>query len=271
MIKKVVLCCAAASVLSLLAFGRDVVSYARTGAHSLRAAVKREVPVEFELERARTMVESLMPDIRKCMHVIAEQQVDVEHLTQQISQKQVGLDQQKTAILTLRSDLGTGKTTFTYASQKFNLGEVQRDLTIRFERYQAAEESLGADRKILNARQQTLAANREKLENMLQAKKQLELKLEQLDARLRTMQAAEAVSQLAFDDSQLGHARKLVDELNKQLDVKQRLLDTEGKFAGLIPVESPTNVISTTGIEQRVDAYFEQGTAAPAAPEVAHR
>lgn len=267
MLKKILIGSAVAVGLGTFVFGREAVSYVRAGCRNVQNAVKAEVPVEFEIERARTLVDQLVPDIRQCMHVIAEQQVDIEHLNAALNRKDGDLAKQKDAILALRSDLGSGKSTFTYASHKYTSGDVKRDLATRFERYKAAEEILSADRQILTAREQTLTANREKLDGLMQAKKELEVKLEQLQARLHTVKAAEAVSQLAIDDSNLSHARKLIDDLNKQLDVKQRVLDAEVKFVGLIPVEKATPAVPTD-LDQQIDAYFGE----PAdATEVAER
>ena len=267
MLKKLLIGSAIAVGLGTFVFGRDAFSYLRTGCRNVQNAVKAEVPVEFEIERAKSLVDQLVPDIRQCMHVIAEQQVDIEHLTVALARKDGDLNKQKDAILALKSDLGSGKTTFTYASHKFTSTDVKRDLATRFERYKAAEEMLSADRKILVAREQTLVANQDKLDGLMQAKKELEVKLEQLQARLHTVKAAEAISQLAIDDSNLSHARKLIEDLNKQLDVKQRVLDAEVKFTGLIPVEKSTSTLPAD-LDQQIDAYFGQPSAAA---EVAER
>jgi len=256
MLKKVLIGTAAAAVLGGFVFGRDLCSYLRTGASSLRQAVKSEVPIEFEIQRARNLVEQLVPDIRHCMHVIAEQQVDVEHLQKAIAQKQTDIGRQREALVSLRNDLGSGRSVFVYASRSYSANDVKRDLAARFERFKAAEEILSADQKILAAREQNLMANQEKLQGMLQAKKDLEVKLEQLQARLETIRAAEAVSTLAIDDSNLSHARTLIAELNKQLDVKQKMLDAEGKFTGLIPVEAPAVEPTTETICEQIDAYL---------------
>lgn len=256
MLKKIVLGSAIALALGTFVFGRDVFSYIRTGFHSVRAAVKSEVPIEFEIQRARTMVDQLVPDIRQCMHVIAEQQVDIEHLNANLTKKDGEIGKQREALLTLRADLGSGKSIFVYAGRSYQAGEVKRDLATRFERFKAAEEILSADKKILSAREQTLQANREKLDGMLQAKKELEVKLEQLQARVQTVRAAETVSTLAIDDSNLSHARTLITELNKQLDIKEKILDAEGKFTGLIPVETTQTPAAPDDIGQRIDAYF---------------
>ena len=177
MLKKILIGSAIAAGLGTFVFGRDTISYLRTGCRNVRQAVKAEVPVEFEIERARTMVDQLVPEIRQCMHVIAEQQVDIEHLTAALDKKSGDLGRQKDAIMALRSDLGSGKSTFTYASQKFTSNDVKRDLSNRFDRYKAAEEMLAADKKILAARGQTLVANRDKLEGLMQDKKELEIGL----------------------------------------------------------------------------------------------
>jgi chromosome segregation ATPase len=257
MLKKIFIGSAIAVGLATFVFGRDAVSYLRTGCRNVQKAVKAEVPVEFEIERAKTLVDQLVPDIRQCMHVIAEQQVDIEHLTVAVARRENELGKQKDAMFALKADLSSGKSTFTYASHKFTSADVKRDLANRFERYKSAEEMLAADHKILAAREQTLVANREKLDGLMQAKKELEVKLEQLQARLHTVKAAEAVSQLAIDDSNLSHARKLIDDLNKQLDVKQRVLDAEAKFTGMIPVEKSTANVPVD-IDQQIDAYFAQ-------------
>jgi chromosome segregation ATPase len=255
-VKKVVLGSLVALGVGGFVLGKDLWSYVRTGAHSVRQAVKAEVPVEFEIERARNLVDRLIPDIRQCMHVIAEQQVEVEHLSQEIARRDDEIRQQKAEMLALRNDLGTGRSTFQYASHTYTQHDVKRDLASRFERFKAAEEILAADRKILVAREQNLTANQDKLTGMMQAKKELEVKLEQLQARMETIRAAETVSTLAIDDSNLSHARQLINDLNKQLDVKQRVLDAEGRFTGLIPVHAKGDAPIPANIEAEIDAYF---------------
>ena len=98
--KKILIGAAVLATLGTFVFGRDVVSYMKTAGNSVREAVKSEVPVDFEVERARKMVEDLVPDIRRCMHVIAEQQVDVETLQQEMHDSELAMKQQKEAMFT---------------------------------------------------------------------------------------------------------------------------------------------------------------------------
>ena len=117
MIKQAVYSVAALGALASFVFGRDVVSYARTWSSTVRQTVKREVPLDFEVARARESVEHLIPDIRNCMHVIAEQEVDVENLTAELSRKETDLTSQKEVILSRQTDLKSGQGSFTISGQ----------------------------------------------------------------------------------------------------------------------------------------------------------
>jgi peptidoglycan hydrolase CwlO-like protein len=258
MMKKTLIGTAIAAALAVFVFGKDVVSYARTSASSVRDAVKSEVPLEFEIERAREIVKNLVPDIRDSMHVIAEQQVDIEDLSATIARNEGELSRQKGQILVLREDLAGGGEKFEYASVTYSSNDVKRDLAKRFELFKAAEESLLRDQQILAARRTSLDANQTKLDEMLASRQNFEVQLEQLGARLKTVQAAETVSDLEIDDSQLARAKTLIRELNKQLDVREKMLKVQSKFSGLIPVDASPVVPSNIG--EQIDNYFDEGT-----------
>lgn len=266
MIKHAIYGVATLGALATFVFGRDAWSYVRTWGNSVRQSVKSEVPVEFEVARARELVERLVPDIRNCMHVIAEQEVDVEHLTAELTRKKDELASQKDAIQTRTSDLKSGRASFTYASQTYSSEQIRADLAKRFDRFKVAEETLKKENQVLEARQKALAANREKLDNMLAAKTDLELQLEQLEARLKAVQAAETVSIVSLDDSELTRAKKLIRELNKQIDVREKVMASDNKLSDLIPLESKPS--TPRDLESQIEAYFSpKSETADARPE----
>jgi hypothetical protein len=252
--KKIVIGSVAAASVGAFVFGRDLCSYVRTGANQVRQTIKREVPPEFEIERAREMVKQLTPEIHRSLHVIAEEEVELERLQQSIAKRDGDLGSQQEAILSLSADLKTGNTKLTYGGRKYNVSEVQKDLAERFNRFKVADETAKRERDILAAKEQALDAHRQKLEGMLSARKDLEVEIERLEARLRSVQAAEQISDLEIDDSALNRAKTLIAEINKDLDVRERVLDIEGKFTGLIPVELKTD--APKDIAEQVEKYF---------------
>lgn len=256
MIKKIAIGSAATLVVGTFLFGRDVKSYIVTGASSVRDTVLSEVPIEFEIERARNQVEDLLPEIRQSMHEIAKWQVEVNHLEESIARREAELEDQEEAILALSSALESGDTRLVVAGRRYTASVVERDLRERFNRFQVAEDALEQDRLTLAARQETLIAQREKLDGMLSQRQTLQVELDRLEARMRTIEARQSISELNIDDSHLARCKALISEIDAKLDVEEELLDADANFAGLIPVE--TEVEMETDILEDVAAYFEQ-------------
>ena len=85
MFKKLIYTAIAGAVVATFLFGRDAVSYVRTSAGCIKDTVRDSVPVRFEFQRARNMVESLQPEIRKNMMLIAREEVEIERLRNQVA------------------------------------------------------------------------------------------------------------------------------------------------------------------------------------------
>jgi hypothetical protein len=242
MIKKLIIGAGLLVALPLFIFGTSAMSYLTTARDSVREAVKREVKPEWEVKRVKGLVDNLVPDIQKCMRVIAEQQVDIEHLQGEIVRREDALADQEKILLSMTKDLESGDEEIQYVNRTYTSEEVRRDLSHRFDKFKVAKDALERDRKILKAREKALAANQEKLENMISKKQDLEVQIAELEARLKSIEAQETISELNFDDSQLAQAKSAIRDLNKSLDVKERMLDVEGRFANLIPTEDVRKV-----------------------------
>jgi chromosome segregation ATPase len=266
MLKKMAAGSLALATLGTVVFGRDAYSYLVTGVQTVRDTVRGEVPVEFEIERARREVEQLVPEIRKSMHLIAREQVEVEHLSEAIVRREKELANQEEAILALSEKLKTGETRFVVAGRTYNESEVQRDLAQRFNRFRTSEDALKADRETRTAREGALQAHRDALEGMLSQRKTLEVELDRLDARVRTIAARKTISDIAIDDSHLAHCKHLIRDIDGKLDVEEKLLDADANFAGLIPVEMEESV--PEDLVNQVDSYFQDRDATDAATPV---
>ena len=252
MFKRILMPVGALSLLSVLFLGRDAASYVGTSLGWMKTSIKDQVPIEFELERARNMVRDLVPDIRRNMHVIAQEEVEVDTLEKQIEQNRDALEQDRTGLLKLKTDLSTGGSVFQYAGRSYSSDEVKQDLANRFERYKTHDSTLKSLREIQTARQKSLQAARKKLEGMLSAKRKLEVDVENLEARLKMVEVAQTTSDYNFDDSQLARARGVVTDLRSRLSVAEKLVSAESRFSDQIPVAEP----ASQNILEQVDIYF---------------
>ena len=142
MIRKVVIVGGGVLLVGVFVFGHSAVSYVRTSAGYVTDAVQESVPIEFQIDRARGMLENLAPEVRKNMHVIAKEEVEVRRLQEQIDKSQQKLGKEKEQLMRLRTDLASNKSVFTYASRNYTAEQVRVDLANRFERFKTGDATL---------------------------------------------------------------------------------------------------------------------------------
>jgi hypothetical protein len=252
MIKKALVTVGGLGLLSLLFFGRDAASYIRTSAGWVKDSVKSSVPIEFEIERARRMVKNLIPDIRRNMHVIAQEEVEVERLDKQITQTTATLEKDRAEMLRLKTDLATAQPVYQYAGRTYTVQAVKVDLANRFERYKTNDATLASLRDIQAARRKSLDAARQKLEGMLVAKRQLEVDVVNLEARFKLVEVAQTTCDFNIDDSELGRVKELITEVRTRLNVAERLVNTQGELHEEIPLSAP----QSENIIDQITEYF---------------
>lgn len=264
MVRKIAVSAVTVAAIGGLMLGKDVFSYARTGVASARDRIKSEVPIEFEIERARREVQRLIPEVRKSMYLIAREQVEVARLQEGIAKRETSLQKQEEAILALSGDLKSQDSRFVYAGHKYSQKDVEKDLAERFNRFKIAEDTLSRERQLLTAKTTALESNRSTLEGMLSQKRDLEVQLEQLEARLRTIAARKQIHGLEVDDSHLQRVKGLIQTIERRLDVEDAVLVAEGELHGLIPVEAE-QASEPGDVARQIDEYFRSrdGHSAP--------
>jgi chromosome segregation ATPase len=250
MLKKTIVIGAAVLLLGLL-FGR---THVKTAVGMAKQAVKDNVPVQFEIKRAREMIRGLVPEIEKNMHRIAREETEVAKLEKQVGKSEEQLTKDRDAILRLKTDLESGTEVFVYCGRSYSSRQVKDDLTHRFDQFKTKEATTDSLRKILSARQVSLKAAREKLEGMLAAKRTLEVDVENLEARLKMVEVAQTTSDFNFDDSQLSQTKELIAEISDRIDVAERLVNADTSFHDRIPLDETPE--ADRDIRAEVADYF---------------
>lgn len=253
MIKKALVTVGGLTLLMVLFFGRDAASYVHTSYGWMKDSVKSQVPVEFEIERARQMVKSLVPDIRRNMHVIAQEEVEIERLDKEIAKTETTMAREKIEIMKLKTDLATPQPVYHYGGRSYPVQQVKVDLANRFERYKTHDATLASLHDILTARRTSLDAARQKLDGMMVARQKLEAQVENLEAKYKVVQVAQTTSEFNIDDSQLGRVKDLIAEVRTRLNVAERLANSSTDLNGEIPLSEP----ASDNIVDQVSEYFD--------------
>lgn len=240
-------------LLGGLLFGKDAVSYVKSSAKGVRAVVKETVPIEFELRRARDLLEEIIPEMQANVRLIAEEEVEVAALKGEIARNQEGLDNEQAKIKVLRASLEQPRVQYTFAGRNYSHDDVKTDLAARFERYKESGVVLASKVKVLAAREKSLDAARQMLAKTTAEKRILENKIEALAGQYRLVKAASVGSKIQVDNSKLAQTEKLIAQIQKRLDVAERVLAHESEFVESIPVDT----VPEEDLVAQVDDYFK--------------
>ena len=240
-------------LLGALIFGREVTSYVRCSARSVQTAVKDSVPIEFELQRARDMVEGIIPELRTNIRLIAEEEVEVAALKKNIDTSQQRTADAKRQIGMLRDKLNVQHVSYNLGGRTYSRQYVAQRLAQQFNHYKESKVILASKQRLLETRERSLQAAVQMLERTRERKTQLEQQIEALVAKHRLLKAESVGSKVQIDGSQLAKAEKLIGQITKRLDVAERVLQHQSDF---FPTLEAGETLSETDLIDEVDDYF---------------
>ncbi len=253
MFSKLILSSLCVGGLGIAILGTNACSYLTTGYNRAADSVTQSIPIEFQIDRARDMIDQLTPEIRRSMHIIAKEEVALEQLNSRIETAEKRAAKSKTDIMHLQADLNTGAKTFHYAGHSYSVSDVKRDLSRRFNRHKTADDTIKNLLAMQTARNNNLDAAQQKLQSLQNAQRALEVDVENLLAKHKLVEVAQATSDLNIDDSQLAKTKELIADIRARLDVTSRLANA----ATIHPAEIRLEDETSSDIIEQVASYFE--------------
>src|SRR5687768_15742170 len=125
MIKYGVVGTAATLLVGGLVFGTDLGSYVRSGGRSFSAAVKDNVPIEFELRRARDLLDDIIPEMHASIRAIAEQEVEIASLRAEIADSEKALADARGKVAKVRECLSSSGSSFSIGQVVYSRDELK--------------------------------------------------------------------------------------------------------------------------------------------------
>ena len=247
-----VICVVLAVLAGGLLFGSDLLSYVRSSAKSVQSVVKDSVPIEFELRRAEHLLGEIIPQMHANIRLIAQEEVEIAHLTDDIARSDTLLAEQAGRIRRLRDLLDLDKQVYVFDSRNYTRSQVAEELSRSFERFKDAELVLSSKRRLLSSRENSLKASMTMLDRTRSREHSLREKIASLESQYRLVKAAAVGSSVQIDSSKLAQTEKLLNQIKKRLDVAERVLSHESQFVEAIPID----VVSEEDLLVQVDEYF---------------
>ncbi len=257
-------------VVGFLFFGKGFTSYASTAFNDVRTAVRENVSVDFELRRAKSLIGKIDPEILEARREVARSEVDLDRLGVGIRNLQARLVKGEQRISSLREHLamipamapavGGEVRSVSYQVEPENLWRAkvdriryEQELARTFDLYRNQKSLLKSKTNLMVRQRQILEASRTKLAAVRSEKQKLEDMVTQLEARKRQLDALAATThQIDLDDSVLNQAKTVLGDIQKRLDVKEKMIQ-EGIF---METGIASESLVSRDITSEVDAYF---------------
>ncbi len=233
--------------------GANFNSYVRTSARSVQKSVQDAVPLEFELRRAKDMIDNILPDLQSQVRVIAQEEVAIAALEKDVLASNDRLQDEQTALATLRDNMRVQQVSYSIGDRDFSRKQVADQMHQRLQRFKQGELALQTKTQLLEKRRDGLGAALAMLDKMRHRKIELEQKVETLAAQGRLLKASQVESGISIDGSQLSEADQLLDQIETRLAVAQRVLAHE-QDAFAIPLDDDS--VSEDSVIAAYDKHF---------------
>jgi hypothetical protein len=251
-LKYVLLTATCVAIIGGVVFGRDLYSYLSSGSRLLRTAAKDSVPVEFELARARDLVNDIVPEMQANVRMVAQQEVEIGALREEIAAAHQSLDMERGKLTKLRNCLATQDISFSIGNATYSREQVGQELARKLDLVREAEVVLSGKDRLLDNRQKSLVAAMQVLERTRSQKALLEGQIASLESQHRLIQAASIGSGSRIDTSKLAQTQKLIADIKKQLDVSERVLAHESRFVEPMIIDA----LDEKEITRQADEYL---------------
>jgi len=261
MLKKALIGVGLLVALGIVAWQTEAGSYVWTAFKEGRAYCKKQVPVEFEIKRAKDMLGNLEKLDDKLISALATEMVNKKKLEREVGEGDV-------ALAMARDDLRARNDqfkTFTVSEKSSAHREtVAIDLERRFKRFKTMEATLKTKKELLAQHDERVNAVKEQRDGLKAQRADLSSRIEGLETQVALLKAAEARSKHRIDDTQLSElsrVKELVDGLEERIEKSMTELQLREEIKGTQPTASPSFPVSSSGLVQEIDSYLSSSVA----------
>ncbi len=233
-----------------LLFGNHLGSYVGTAVHEARRGVSDAIPIEFELERARDLIEAIEPELHEARREVAQAEVDLQNVRNEVERLEVDVELGSRKLRNVSASLASagGAVQLTSLDRR----RVEFDLERTFDAFRNQEALLSGKRALIERQERAVEAARQRLDAVRVEKTRLEDLVATLTTQKRQLDALAASSRtIELDDSALGRARDVLSDIQTRLDVTQRMLEDE-VYVGVDPMTE----LSGRDILSEIEAHF---------------
>lgn len=255
MIRKLIFGAVAVAVLGYLAWATEVGSYLTTAWKQGTAFCKQQVPIEFEIKRAKDMLANLEQVDDKLISALASEMVNRKRLEREVAEAEA-------AVASAREQLRSRNEAFKNipVSNGSQRDRMAADLERLFKRVKVMEATLKTKKDLLAQHEERVQAVKEQRDGLRAQKADLQARIEALETQVALLKAAETKSRQRIDDAQLGELnriKELVDALEERIEKSMTELQLREEIKPQAPATETSWTVDSVHLSSEIDDYLK--------------
>ncbi|MFO0984176.1 MAG: hypothetical protein U1E76_21050 [Planctomycetota bacterium] len=242
--------------------------YAEHGKHVVQEKISEITGLEGQLDAINTKIDGLDKEILHLKEKMIEQRVETSTLKQTVEERDAQLGRLKTNLEKASRLLSEPRDSFVIGRIAYTRHEVEADAEEKLHTYQLQADSIKNMRETLKMKENALKISEENVARGESLKTELEAKVRLLTAKLERYRAKQVLVEatataIPTDElkTELGSAHAMLRDFEKQLEVKDRMLDERMKLAPakvehVSGIDYESNGEDTADIATMIQRYF---------------
>ncbi len=214
-------------------------SYVSTWWKKASICAHNQVPMEFEIDRLRTLVGGLRGEFDRNRNVVANLQQKAEDQEKTVAGLKKELASQEKDIQTLAASLKDSGSMVAFNGRQYKKDVADVTLANLVRRAQATESRLKNNEKILEENRRAAQEGELKLASIGSQESELLATIEKLQGDLAELRRVQTESKVQVDDSRLAAIKKDISTLERRMKVEQKELDLEKKHGIVVEETKP--------------------------------
>ncbi len=242
--------------------------FAHTGKRVIEEKINEAQGMETKLSLLQTRIDGLDKEIYDLKSEMVRRKVDVEYMEKIVAEKELTLLNLEETLEKASVLLGMKKDFYTFGCRRYTYEDVVRDAGEKMKLLKIQKETIANLRRTLDTKKKTLTLAEENVVKSDSIKHELKAKVKYMKAQLERYKAKEVYAEtIKADDTGvefktlIGQTQKMLAEFEKQLEVKDRLLDERiqlnGQYVGGIDYENNGQEDRPGDIAEEIVSYFK--------------
>ena len=241
-------------------FGDSFFSYLKTSRRVVQAGGSGQAcRSSLSCSGRETWWTRFLPQLQANVRLIAEEEVEIASLENDIAESSESLENKQIELSRLRDKMQIEQVSYHVGGREWSRTHLAEQLAMRFARYRDDELLLQGKRQLLETRRESLRNAMQMHERAKHQKLQLEQKIESLVAQHRLVQSTSVGTQVAVDGSQLNRVDQLLAQIQRRLNVSQRVLAHE---SDLHEIQLTDQQVDEAALLAEFDEHFGGDTSA---------